>query len=132
MRRKKKALTLLEIIIVIFLITLITGAIGYSMKGSLDKGRVFKTQSAMQQLRDLFLMAVAEGEVGEEVAKNPKLALQKLGLAKDPDKLVVDGWGVAFEVTYNKKKNDFTIVSKSLEAYQEKKKIVIKKEDDEE
>lgn len=132
MRKKKKALTLLEIIIVIFLITLITGAIGYSMKGSLDKGRVFKTQTAMQQLRDLFLMAVAEGQSGEEIAKSPKEALKNLGLAKDPDKLVVDGWGTPFEITYNKRKNDFTIVSKEFNAYQAKKKIEIPTIDDEE
>ena len=35
---KKRALTLLEVMIVIFLITLITGTIGYSMRGTLDKG----------------------------------------------------------------------------------------------
>lgn len=132
MRKKKKALTLLEIIIVIFLITLITGAIGYSMKGSLDKGRVFKTQTAMQQLRDLFLMAVAEGQSGEDIVKSPKEALKNLGLAKDPDKLVVDGWGVPFEITYNKRKNDFTIVSKEFNAYQAKKKIEIPTVDEEE
>lgn len=111
---KKKALTLIEIMIVIFLITLITGAVGYNMKGSLTKGKEFRTKQAQEQLRDLLLICVDEGEDPEKVAKNPSLYLIKSGLAKDPKNLVKDGWGSDFEVKLTADKRDFEISSKNM------------------
>jgi type II secretory pathway pseudopilin PulG len=117
---KKKAFTLMEIIIVIFLITLITGAIGYSMKGTLDKGKAFRTRQGIEQLRDLLLMCLAEGEKGDEILKNPVEKLKQYGLAKNPEELVKDGWGKKFLITMNRGKNDFQIVSESLKQYDAK------------
>ena len=39
--RKKRAITLLEIMIVILLIGLIGGVVSYNLKGTLDKGKAF-------------------------------------------------------------------------------------------
>jgi type II secretory pathway pseudopilin PulG len=114
---KKRALTLIEMMIVIFLITLITGAIGYSMKGALEKGRAFRTEQAREQLHDLLLIALADGGKADEIASNPEAALKKLGLAKDPSKLIVDGWNEKFEITPSTAKNDFTVISKAWIRY---------------
>ena len=65
-KKRKSALTLLEIMIVIFLITLITGAIGYNMKGALDRGRAFRTEQAKEQLLNLLLICLEEGEKAEQ------------------------------------------------------------------
>ena len=112
---KKRTLTLLEIMIVIFLITLITGAIGYNMRGSLDKGKVFRSKQAKDQLHDLLLICLDEGEAdAETIAKNPKFYLGKSGLAKDPKNLVLDGWGKDFIITVTPDKLDFNIVSEEL------------------
>ena len=51
--RKKNFLTLLEIMIVIALITIIGGVLGYNMKGSLEKGKAFKTEQAIKQIDDI-------------------------------------------------------------------------------
>ncbi len=130
--KKKKALTLLEIIIVIFLITLITGAIGYSMKGTLDKGRVFRTEQAIEQLRDLFLMCLAEGESADEIIRDPVGILQKYGLAKNPQKIVEDGWGKKFDLSLARGKKDFIITSDNLKNYREKTKKTSDDSSDEE
>jgi hypothetical protein len=114
---KKRALTLIEIMIVIFLITLITGTIGYSMRGTLDKGRAFRTEQAKEQLHDLLLICLAEGLDPDEVASKPAESLKRLALAKDPDKLVVDGWKEKFEITLISNKNDFSVKSKALDNY---------------
>ncbi len=82
MKRKKRALTLLEIMIVIFLITLITGAIGYNMKGTLDRGRAFRTEQAQAQLRDLLLICLEEGVNSEDLTRDPAAHLKKFNLAK--------------------------------------------------
>jgi len=114
---KKRALTLLEIMIVIMLITLISGTIGYSMKGSLEKGRAFRTQQGQEQLKDLLLICLSEGGKIEEIAQNPVAHLKALGLAKDPENLVKDGWKQPFEISVKQAKNDFTIKSKALDDY---------------
>lgn len=118
--KTKHALTLLEIIIVIFLITLITGAIGYSMKGTLDKGKVFRTEQAQEQLRDLFLMCLAEGEKAEDIIRDPAGVLTKYGLAKNPQKIIEDGWGKKFDISLTQSKNDFKISSDNLKNYKKK------------
>ncbi len=116
---KKRALTLLEIMIVIFLITLITGTIGYSMRGTLDKGRAFRTEQASEQLHDLLLICLAENGNAEEIAATPLQYLNSLGLAKDPENLLKDGWKQDFEIKV-KNKHDFTITSKSWDKYKAK------------
>lgn len=130
--KKKRIFTLIEIIIVIFIISLVTGAIGYSMKGTLDKGRAFRTEQAMDQLRDLILLCVAEGEKLENVVSDPIQYLKKYGLAKNPSQLVEDGWGEKFTIQLNRGKTDFQIRSEKLLSYKAKlKKESPKKETEE-
>ena len=117
----KKPFTLLEIIIVIFLITLITGAIGYNMKGALDKGKKFRTEQAIEQLQDLFLMSLAEGKTPSAIVKNPKGVLDDLKLAKNSEKILQDGWGKPFEIDYDRRKGVFKIHSKQLDKREKKK-----------
>lgn len=92
-KNKKRAFTLLEIMIVIFLIGLIGSVIGYNMKGSLEKGKVFKTEQGAAQLRDVLLLQVADGASLDDVVGSPLKYVKKSGLIRDPDKAVKDGWG---------------------------------------
>ena len=126
-RRMKRTLTLLEIMIVIFLITLITGVIGYNMKGSLDKGKAFRTVQAQTQLHDMLLLALAEGEPMSRILESTQTVLKKLGLAKDPEKLLKDGWGEPFVISANGK-SDFRVRSQSLIDYESKQKKEQKKD----
>jgi type II secretory pathway pseudopilin PulG len=128
-RKSKRSLTLLEIMIVIFLITLITGVIGYNMKGSMDKGKAFRTVQAQEQLHDLLIMALSEGETQAKILENPSAALKKVGIAKDPAKLLKDGWGDLFEIEA-KTKSDFKIKSTNLITYKQKLNKINKQEAD--
>lgn len=98
-KRLKRSFTLLELMIVICIIGLITGVVGYNMKGSLQKGKKFKTEQAMDQVRDILELQIAEGAISSDVAANPETYLEKSGLAKDPKKLLKDGWGKNFDIT---------------------------------
>ncbi len=130
---KKRALTLLEIMIVIFLITLITGVIGYNMKGSLDKGKAFRTEQAREQLRDLLLICLSEKGDADAIASNPLKYLKDLELAKDPKNLIVDGWKENFEIKANRYKSNFRITSKNLDSYNRRhNKVVSEPQEDEE
>jgi general secretion pathway protein G len=120
---KKRALTLLEIMIVIFLITLITGTIGYNMRGTLDKGRAFRTERAKEQLHDLLLICLAESDkTAAQIASDPSEYLKQTGLAKDPKGLILDGWKEPFKITVNPSGTDFNIKSDKLIAYNAKTK----------
>lgn len=116
--------------IVIFLITLITGVIGYNMKGSMDKGKAFRTVQAQEQLHDLLIMALSEGETQADIIKNPAAALKKVGIAKDPAKLLKDGWGDPFKIKEGNARGDFSIRSENLVAYNEKMRRNDNKDDD--
>lgn len=100
-RTKKRALTLLEIMIVIFLIGLIGSVIGYNMKGSLDEGKYFKSKHAAKQVRDILLLEVAKGTPRDDVIdiKKAEKILKESGLVKNPEKLLKDGWGTTFTIT---------------------------------
>lgn len=113
----KRTLTLLEIMIVIFLITIITGAIGYNMKGALEKGKVFRTERAIEQLREIILLRLAEGEEMSRILNNLREVVELSGLAKDSEALLKDGWGTPLEIKASRKRDDVTITSKKLTAY---------------
>lgn len=111
---KKRALSLLEIMIVIFLITLITGAVGYNMKGSLSKGRELRTEQGKEQLHDLLLICLEESsDNADKIAKSPVKYLKESGLAKNPEKLILDGWGEKYKITPTPNKKDFIIESEN-------------------
>ncbi|MDP1608265.1 MAG: hypothetical protein Q8L98_02995 [Chlamydiales bacterium] len=117
MKKKKRALTLLEIMIVISLIILITGVIGYNMRGTLNRGRAFRTERAKEQLHDMLLLSVADGNAPQKVLKKPADYIRQLGLAKNVDELLKDGWGNKFVITYLDEEGDFRIESEAYEKF---------------
>lgn len=125
MRKKKikRALTLLEIMIVIVLIGIIGSVIGVNMKGSLDKGRAFKTRQAKNQIQDILMLEIARGMPATEVQTKAKQVLEASGLIKNPDKFLKDGWGKDFVIKIDEKDSDkIIVVSSSLEKYDQAKK----------
>lgn len=100
-KQKKQAITLLEIMIVIFLIGIIGSVIGYNMKGSLDEGKAFKTRQGKAQVEDIFLLAISEGVPVQEILDDPLECLIRSGLCKNPDQMLRDGWGEVYKFSYD-------------------------------
>jgi len=119
-KKHKYSFTLLEIMIVIFLIGLIGSVIGYNMKGSLEKGKVFRTEQAIQQIEDAFTLELAQGTTTKaEIESDLAQALDKTGLFKKPKEIAKDGWGEPFMVTVDEE-NHITVYSQKYSAYLEK------------
>jgi general secretion pathway protein G len=118
--RRKNPITLLEIMIVIFLIGLIGSVIGYNMKGSLDEGKAFKTEQGAVQIRDVLLLEIAKGTPRDTVLDNPAVYLKKSGLVKDAQKMMKDGWGEPYQFVA-KGNSDIKIYSEKLEKYKQQK-----------
>ena len=122
MRRKKRTLTLLEIMIVIVLIGLIGSVIGFNMKGSLEEGRAFKTKKAKEQIEDIFMLELARGTSVDYILENKAEVLDNSGLVKNPAEFLKDGWGKEFEIKADGRANDkFIVRSEKLDAYEKKR-----------
>ncbi|MGL5264217.1 MAG: type II secretion system protein [Candidatus Rhabdochlamydia sp.] len=126
--KKKQALTLLEIMIVIVLIGLIGSVLGFSMKGSLDKGKVFKTERAMQLIEDTLMLEVAKGASIDDVIVNAKTYLENSGMVKNAANILKDGWGVPFKI--KEKDDQIVVTSERLTAIQSEKEMQAPKNDD--
>ncbi len=123
MNIKKRAITLLEMMIVIFIIGIIGSVVGYSMKGSLNEGRAFKSEQGSKQVYDLLMLSIANGRSLSQVIKAPETYLSETGLASNPKKMIKDGWNQKF-VIRKIGDNDMIIYSSEWHKYLvEKKKI---------
>ncbi len=101
-KRKKQSITLIEIMIVILLIGLIGGALAFNMRGSVDKGKVFKSDQNAARVYDILMMASAQGTFDLQNYNNMeevKKALTESMMVKDAEKLVKDGWGQDLTIT---------------------------------
>ena len=102
-RKKKRSMTLLEIMVAIFIIGVIGSVIGYNMKGSMKKGKQFKTDFAATKIAEVLTMETElNGLNPHAVAKDFENVLKESGMVKDVDKLIVDGYGEKFKVAYVK------------------------------
>jgi len=118
--QKKRAFTLLEIMIVIFLIGLIGSIVGYSMKGSLTEGKAFKTKQAIVRITDLLELELARGSTPTEINDNLEGVLTSQKVVKNVQTLLKDGWGDKMKVHVNAD-GEIKVTSTNLENYEAKK-----------
>ncbi len=126
MKRKKRPITLMEIMIVILLIGLISSVVGYNMKGSLDKGKAFKSKQGAAKIQEILQFeAIDKGiELKEFITKDaPRRYVDYLvesGLFKD-EKDCLDGWGKPYDISV--KGEDLVVVSAALRQYERSHKV---------
>lgn len=129
--KRKRTFTLLEIMIVIFLIGLIGSVIGVNMKGNMEKGKAFKTKQAMQQIDDALTLLLAEDEITpQQINEDFVSCLRHSNLVKSPKELARDGWKAPFVVTIDDKMK-IRVESEKYLAYLKKHKKVAEEAEDE-
>ena len=97
---KRRFITLIEIMIVMFLIALITGVFAYNYRGSLDEGKAFKTKAAIEKLETILNLAVSEHpDQLNSISSDWQNVIRHSPLVSNPDALVRDGWGAPFDVS---------------------------------
>ncbi len=118
--KKRQSITLLEIMIVIFLIGLIGGVVGYNMKGSLDRGRAFKTQQMQEKIAEILELEMnIRKESGKDIALKAEGILNASGFFKNNTEVLKDGWGEKMDVDWNETDSKFNVTSKRLQKHDE-------------
>ena len=122
---KKRCVTLIEIMVVIMLISLIGGALAFNMRGSMDKGRAFKTEQNISRIEDILTLTIAEsGKNASDILLSWSQIVTDSPLVKD-DSILKDGWNGEIKVAANGE-TGFTVTSDKLDEYYKKHKITIK------
>lgn len=118
---KKRFITLVEMMIVMFLIAMITGVIAYNYTGSLEEGKAFKTKNGMDKIRTILDLHLAtHTEDLENVGTKWQGIVESSPLVKNAKELMKDGWGDEYEVTQGQD-HEVEIKSKRYEQYQQGK-----------
>lgn len=115
---QRRFVTLIEMMIVMFLIALITGVIAYNYRGTLDEGKAFKTKTGIEKIETILNL---------EVSKNPQLAnqiqnewqnvIRASPLVHDPNALIKDGWGEDYQVGIDSETGAVQVYSRKFEEY---------------
>lgn len=96
---KKRYLTLMEMLIVMFIIASLIGVLAYNYMGSLDESRAFKSKVAIERLTTfLNLKAAEDPEFLNNVESRWREVITKSPLVQNPKDLLKDGWGGDYEV----------------------------------
>ncbi|CUI15738.1 general secretion pathway protein G [Candidatus Protochlamydia naegleriophila] len=118
---KKRFITLVEMMIVMFLIAMITGVIAYNYTGSLEEGKAFKTKAGIEKIHTILDLHLAtHPEEKDNIDSNWKDIVDRSQLVKNAKELVKDGWGVEYKVTKDNE-GEIEIVSDKYNAYLSKK-----------
>lgn len=119
-KQKKRAITLIEMMVVILIIGLISGVLAYNFKGSLEEGKRFKTEHGIEQIKNILMLEVAQGQDLDYVKNNWSQIIDESPLAGKPKELKKDGWNEPYEIEI--KDNDIIVISKKYEHWKNNKK----------
>lgn len=99
-KTKKRRVTLIEMLIVMFLISMIIGVVAYNYQGTLEEGKAFKTKTAKEKLTTILTVMIAKDPTLEDDLESQwKGLVRKSPLVHNPNDLIKDGWGQEFDVS---------------------------------
>lgn len=115
---KRRFITLVEMMIVMFLIAMITGVIAYNYTGSLEEGKAFKTKAGIDKIQTVLDLHLAtHPDDRDHIETRWKEIVESSQLVKNPRELTKDGWGAEYQVGKDNN-NEIEIKSEKYNAYQ--------------
>ena len=100
-KKLKRALTLIEMIVVLMLLTMITGALAYNYKGSLDTGKKFERKEMLSSINTILEIALAQGDIqSQNDADNWANIITKSPLVKNSADTIAKAQAIGFQVQY--------------------------------
>ncbi len=118
-RMIRRCVTLIEMMIVMFLIAMIIGVVAYNYQGTLEEGKAFKTKAGKEKLETILTLAISENpELKDNIDSKWKEVIKNSPLVQNSQDLTKDGWGDEYEVKID---NDHVkVYSRKYAAYSEK------------
>lgn len=119
----RRYVTLIEMMIVMFLIAMIIGVIAYNYQGSLDEGKAFKTKTGMDKVKTILIMKLSEdSDARNEIETRWKDYIRQSPLVQNPDALIKDGWGQEYQVKLIDRdgEEDIEVISQKYNVYKGK------------
>lgn len=114
-KRKKRSVTLIEIMIVILLIGLIGGALAFNMRGSVDKGKIFKTEQNISRVYDALMFEYAKGERNlRQIVDDRENVMKECPFVRDGVSLLKDAWGNPLSIHIDESGDELLITSTKL------------------
>lgn len=114
---KKRYVTLVEVMIVMFLIALIAGVVAYNYRGSLDEGRAFETKQNIEKVSNILELELAKSGVSDYNAlvsgDGWKELVKQSPLVKDKVSIFKDGWGGDLKIRLSDDKGSIIIYSEN-------------------
>jgi len=122
-KQKKRAITLIEMIVVMLLIATITGALAYNYNASLTEGKAFKTKEGIARIKTILSIAMVENseQSPQEIVDNWETFVKNSPMAGKAQDLLKDGWGHSYTVSLSSNGEEIDVHSDSYEAYKNKK-----------
>lgn len=118
---KRRFITLVEMMIVMFLIAMITGVIAYNYTGSLEEGKAFKTKAGIDKIHTILdLHLAAHPDDRDHIESKWRTIVESSQLVKSPKELLKDGWGNDYSVSAGEN-NEIEIKSDKYNQYQASK-----------
>lgn len=118
---KRRFITLVEMMIVMFLIAMITGVIAYNYTGSLEEGKAFKTTAGIEKIHTVLdLHLASHPEDRDHIDSKWREIVENSQLVKNSKDLMKDGWGNDYQVSKDNN-GDIEIKSEKYNAYQSSK-----------
>lgn len=119
--KKKQFITLVEMMIVMFLIAMITGVIAYNYTGSLEEGKAFKTKAGIDKIHTILDLHLAtHPEDRDSIESKWQEVVKHSPLVKNAEELIKDGWGLDYQVS-RENDGDLSISSEKYNQYQNTK-----------
>lgn len=112
----RRAITLIEMIVVMMLIATITGAVAFNYQKSLNEGRAFRTKEGKERVETMISLFFAEHPTEDKNRKGVdafKQMAKESPLVKNEDDFLKDGWGNYFEIETRDTGSDVEISVKS-------------------
>ena len=118
MKKKKRAMTLMETMVVIFIIGVIGSVIGFNMRGSLEESKAFKSREGISRLYEILQMEIATGKTTvAEIVLDPDTAIRNSGMSKKVNQLIYDGWNERYAFVATEDGKDIRITSTKYADY---------------
>lgn len=96
----RRKITLIEMMIVMFLIAMIIGVVAYNYQGTLDEGKAFKTKTAKEKLSTVLTIIISnDPDKQDNLDQQWKDYINRSPLIQNANDIIKDGWGNEFRVT---------------------------------